>query len=72
MEQVTYTVLAVLGRRELTRQIMEAVIVACFIVRVGMQATWVVKSSPTTRHGGVSEKRKYRSYSFLTSALDGG
>jgi hypothetical protein len=30
------------------------------------------KSSPVARRGGVSGERKYSSYSFLTSALDGG
>jgi hypothetical protein len=30
------------------------------------------QSSPATRHGGVWGKRWYSSYSFLTSALDGG
>jgi hypothetical protein len=29
-------------------------------------------SSPATRHGGAWGERKYSSYSFLTSALDGG
>jgi hypothetical protein len=31
-----------------------------------------VKSSPTTRHGGAWGVRRYSSYSFSTSALDGG
>jgi hypothetical protein len=31
-----------------------------------------VKSSPATRHGGAWGERKYSSYSFTTSALDGG
>jgi hypothetical protein len=30
------------------------------------------QSSPATRHGGAWGERKYSSYSFLTSALDGG
>jgi hypothetical protein len=30
------------------------------------------KSSPATRHGGTWVERIYRSYSFFTSALDGG
>jgi hypothetical protein len=30
------------------------------------------KSSPATRHGGTWGERRYSSYSFLTSALDGG
>jgi hypothetical protein len=30
------------------------------------------QSSPATRHGGVWGERMYSSYSFLTSALDGG
>jgi hypothetical protein len=30
------------------------------------------KSCPTTRHGGTWGERRYSSYSFLTSALDGG
>jgi hypothetical protein len=30
------------------------------------------QSSPTTRHGGAWRERRYNSYSFLTSALDGG
>jgi hypothetical protein len=32
----------------------------------------VKKSSPVTRHGGAWGKRRYSSYSFTTSALDGG
>jgi hypothetical protein len=32
----------------------------------------VKKSCPTTRHGGRWGERRYSSYSFLTSALDGG
>jgi hypothetical protein len=31
-----------------------------------------VKSSPATCHGGAWGERRYRSYSFTTSALDGG
>jgi hypothetical protein len=31
-----------------------------------------VKSSPATRHGGTWGERRYSSYSFSTSALDGG
>jgi hypothetical protein len=31
-----------------------------------------IKSSPATRHGGAWAERRYSSYSFLTSALDGG
>jgi hypothetical protein len=30
------------------------------------------QSSPTTRHGGAWGKMRYSSYSFMTSALDGG
>jgi hypothetical protein len=30
------------------------------------------QSSPATRHSGALEGRRYSSYSFLTSALDGG
>jgi hypothetical protein len=30
------------------------------------------KSSPVTRHGGAWGERRYSSYSFTTSALDGG
>jgi hypothetical protein len=30
------------------------------------------KSSPSTRHGGAWGERRYSSYSFTTSALDGG
>jgi hypothetical protein len=30
------------------------------------------QSSPATRHGGSCGERRYSSYSFLTSALDGG
>jgi hypothetical protein len=30
------------------------------------------QSSPATCHGGAWEEKKYSSYSFLTSALDGG
>jgi hypothetical protein len=30
------------------------------------------KSCPATRHGGTLGERRYSSYSFLTSALDGG
>jgi hypothetical protein len=30
-----------------------------------------VKSDPATRHGGAWGERRYSSYSFLTSALDG-
>jgi hypothetical protein len=30
------------------------------------------KSCPDTRHGGTWGERRYSSYSFLTSALDGG
>jgi hypothetical protein len=30
------------------------------------------QNNPATRHGGAWVKRKYSSYSFLTSALDGG
>jgi hypothetical protein len=30
------------------------------------------QSSPATRHGGAWGERRYSSYSFLTSALDGG
>jgi hypothetical protein len=32
----------------------------------------VKKSSPSTRHGGAWGERRYSSYSFTTSALDGG
>jgi hypothetical protein len=28
--------------------------------------------SPTTCHGGAWQERRYNSYSFMTSALDGG
>jgi hypothetical protein len=31
-----------------------------------------VKQSPSTRHGGTWGERRYSSYSFTTSALDGG
>jgi hypothetical protein len=31
-----------------------------------------IKSSPATCHGGTWGERRYSSYSFLTSALDGG
>jgi len=31
-----------------------------------------MQSSPATRHGGAWGERRYSSYSFLTSALDGG
>jgi hypothetical protein len=31
----------------------------------------LVKSSPATRHGGAWGERRYSSYSFSTSALDG-
>jgi hypothetical protein len=34
--------------------------------------TCTKKSSPATRHGGLWGDRRYSSYSFLTSALDGG
>jgi hypothetical protein len=30
------------------------------------------KSCPATRHGGTRGERRYSSYSFLTSVLDGG
>jgi hypothetical protein len=30
------------------------------------------KSSPTTHHGGAWGERRYSSYSFMASALDGG
>jgi hypothetical protein len=30
------------------------------------------QSSPATHHGGIWGKRRYSSYSFLTSAIDGG
>jgi hypothetical protein len=30
------------------------------------------KSGPITRHGGTLGERRYSSYSFLTSALEGG
>jgi hypothetical protein len=30
------------------------------------------KGDPATRHGGAWGERRYDSYSFLTSALDGG
>jgi hypothetical protein len=33
---------------------------------------WIKQSSPATRHEGAWGERKYSSYSFLTSALDGG
>jgi hypothetical protein len=32
----------------------------------------IVESCPATRHGGTLGERRYSSYSFLTSALDGG
>jgi hypothetical protein len=32
----------------------------------------ICKSSPATRHGGAWGERTYSSYSFSTSALDGG
>jgi hypothetical protein len=32
----------------------------------------LLKSSPTTRHGGAWGEKRYSSYSFTTSALDGG
>jgi hypothetical protein len=32
----------------------------------------VLISSPATRHGGAWGERRYSSYSFSTSALDGG
>jgi hypothetical protein len=35
-----------------------------------MQA--VTQRSPATRHGGAWGERRYSSYSFVTSALDGG
>jgi hypothetical protein len=31
-----------------------------------------MQSDPATRHGGAWDERRYSSYSFLTSALDGG
>jgi hypothetical protein len=31
-----------------------------------------IKSSPSTHHGGAWGERRYSSYSFTTSALDGG
>jgi hypothetical protein len=37
-----------------------------------MRGVKAKQSSPATRHGGAWEKRMYCSYSFLTSALDGG
>jgi hypothetical protein len=33
---------------------------------------FVTKSSPATHHGGAWGERRYSSYSFTTSALDGG
>jgi hypothetical protein len=30
------------------------------------------ESCPNTRHGGVLRERRYSSYSFMTSVLDGG
>jgi hypothetical protein len=32
----------------------------------------VVKSDPATRHGGACGEKRYSSYSFITTALDGG
>jgi hypothetical protein len=33
---------------------------------------YIKQSSPATRHGGAWGERRYSSYLFLTSALDGG
>jgi hypothetical protein len=33
---------------------------------------WIKQSSPATHHGGTCGGEEYSSYSFLTSALDGG
>jgi hypothetical protein len=54
---------------------------ATYIIRSASEVVWiyfkhVVKkksfSSPATRHGGAWGERRYSSYSFTTSALDGG
>jgi hypothetical protein len=37
-----------------------------------MKEVFAKQSSPATRHVGTWEERRYSSYSFLTSALDGG
>jgi hypothetical protein len=37
-----------------------------------MHATHVKKSGPVTCHGGALGERRYSSYSFLISALEGG
>jgi hypothetical protein len=37
-----------------------------------LRHTETKQSSPSTRHGGAWGDRKYSSYSFFTSALDGG
>jgi hypothetical protein len=36
------------------------------------RAFWDIYSRPATRHGGAWGERKYSSYSFTISALDGG
>jgi hypothetical protein len=42
------------------------VVVVVMVVRKAKQ------SCPATRHGGACGERRYSSYTFLTSALDGG
>jgi hypothetical protein len=41
-------------------------------VKQSISITTTTKSSPATRHGGAWGERRYSSYSFSTSALDGG
>jgi hypothetical protein len=41
-------------------------------VKAAVLITCTKKSDPATRHGGAWGERRKSSYSFLTSALDGG
>jgi hypothetical protein len=36
------------------------------------EVSLTIKTSPSARHGGAWGERRYSSYSFMTSALDGG
>jgi hypothetical protein len=55
----------------LLRRMWEKAAVACFNISPTIQHLFE-QLSPSTRHGGAWGERTYSSYSFSTSALDGG
>jgi hypothetical protein len=65
-------------RKKLTKGVVSCKRISPSLVRLQdscLRNTWmefVNKSSPATRHGGAWGDRRYSSYSFSTSALDGG